>query len=203
MHKIIFFGQPLNTDDNILLSLQTSISMQEEDEFRDVLRQLLKGIITVMERQMNDYLTGDLSIPTEHMLKQAKSAPVHNIMSERILGMTDHQTHRAANATMGFIEGKVKASTNKTLQWLDCKEYSEQDRMILFAVKRAREVRGIRKIREDDMKKVYQHRQKMKHQKREETYRKKVERNIKCMIATAREVDTNNFLMNVACPRVL
>ena len=26
----------------ILLSLQTSISMQEEDEFRDVLRQLLK-----------------------------------------------------------------------------------------------------------------------------------------------------------------
>ena len=94
---------------------------------------------------MNDYLTGDLSIPTEHMLKQAKSAPVHNIMSERILGMTDHQTHRAANATVGFIEGKVKASTNKTLQWLDCKEYSEQDRIILFAVKRAREVQAFEK----------------------------------------------------------
>ena len=33
----------------------------------------------------------------------------------------------------------------------------------------------------------------MKHQKREETYRKKVEMNIKCMIATAREVDKHFF----------
>ena len=86
------------------------------------------------------------------MLKQGKSAPVHNIMSERILGMTDHQTQRAANAKMGFIEGKVKASTNKTLQWLDCKDYGEQDSIVSFALKRAREVRGIRRKREDGMK---------------------------------------------------
>ena len=138
----------MNTGDKIILPLQTSISMQEEDEFRYVLRQLLKAIIAVMERQMTDYLTGDLSIPTEQML--------NIIMSEHIVGMTDYQTHRAANATMGFIESKVKDSTNKTLQWLDCTEYSEQDRMVSFALKRVREVRGIRKRSEDAMKKVYQ-----------------------------------------------
>ena len=87
-----------------------------------------------------------LSTPTKQMLKRAKSAPVHNIMSERILGMTDHQTQRAANATMGFIEGKAKASTNNTLQWLDWKDYGEQDSIVSFALKRARGLVHSRKM---------------------------------------------------------
>ena len=67
--------------------------------------------------------------------------------------MTDHQYHRAPNATMGFIDNKIKAAKNKTLaSLLKTKSKDEQDRLISFSVTRARKIRAIRKMREDQMK---------------------------------------------------
>ena len=190
------FGESLDMNDVILVSLQTP---NQGDEFTDVLKQLLNGVVSVIERQMADYLSGDLSAPTKQMLEQAKSAPLHNIMSERILGMTDHQSHRAANATMGFIEGKVKASTNKTLQWLNSKEAAEQEKLISFVVKRAREVRDIQKKREAEMEKVFLQRQREKQQKREDTFRRKTEKKMQSLIDTSGEID-GNFLKDCCIP---
>ena len=66
----------------------------------------------------------------------------------RILGKVDHQYHRAPNATMGYIGAKVKASQNRTLEWLNKKNVQEQERLIFFVIKRGRDVRRIRKERE-------------------------------------------------------
>ena len=77
--------------------------------------------------------------------KQAVSA-LRNLESGDVLFSVLHAQNHIFGQPLNTDDNIILS-----LQWLDCKEYSEQAR-ILFAVKRAREVRGIRKIREDNMK---------------------------------------------------
>ena len=105
-----------------------------------MLQKLLQGSVSVLERQLQSYLTGELSNPTPEMIEITKAAPLHNIFSDQVLAMTDHRYHRAPNATMGFIDSKVKAAKNKTLAWLKTKSNEEQDRLISFSVTRARKI---------------------------------------------------------------
>ena len=147
----------------------------------------------VLERQLKPYLTGKLSSPTSEMLQLAKSAPVHNIYSEQVLGMSDHQYHRAPNATMGIIDGKVKATKNRTLTWLCSKQPEEQERLVAFAVTRARKMRPIRKKRAEQMEQDLHQRQRDKVQKKEQQYRNKIEKRVKLMISGT-EVDVGQEL---------
>ena len=64
------------------------------------------------------------------MIEITKAAPVHNIASERILGLTDSQYRRAPNATIGFIDLKVKAKQNKT--WNGLRVNPLQNKISLF-----------------------------------------------------------------------
>jgi hypothetical protein len=129
------FGQTLcPADDEVLAKLQTRPDEAEMKDHEIVLEKLLVGSVRVLERQLQSYLSGELSSSTADMLRITKSAPLHNIYSEQVLGMTDHQYHRAPNATMGFIDGKVRAAKNKTLAWLNTKSPEEQDRLISFSV---------------------------------------------------------------------
>ena len=50
--------------------------------------------------------------------------------------MTDAQVRRAPNASLQFIEAKVKVATNDSLTWLEQKD--DQEQLISFAVKHAR-----------------------------------------------------------------
>ena len=54
--------------------------------------------------------------------------------------MVDAQLRRAPNATIGFIDGKVKFKKNETLQWLDSKSESIQKQIVAFSVTEGREV---------------------------------------------------------------
>jgi len=108
----------------------------------------LGGILVVLERQLKPYLVGNLSSATVEMLIQTKSAPIHNMFSEETLGLTDHQFRRAPNASIGFIDGKVKARKNHTLSWLDLKPLEEQQHIISFAVRRATTVHTLGKQRD-------------------------------------------------------
>ena len=178
------FGQRLCYDeDPILTELMQQITDEAQSKvFNDILKQLLEGIVTVLERQLQPYLVGELSAPTDDMIQKTKSAPVHNIVSERVLGMTDHQYHRAPNATMGFIDGKVRSAKNKTLDWLNSKSSEEQERIITFSINRARQVRAIKKQRLDHMNKVYHERQKEKNQEKDKAFRTKVEKKMKSLV---------------------
>ena len=44
----------------------------------------------VIEKQMNDYIDGDLSHLSSPMITQVKSAPVHDMFSEQTLALADH-----------------------------------------------------------------------------------------------------------------
>lgn len=181
------FGRPLNAEDEVLSSLQGAVSETDADQFSAAMDALLQGCVRVLERQLADYITGDLSSPTPQMLHITKSAPVHNIASERILGLTDSQYRRAPNATIGFIDAKVKGKKNKTLPWLKSKPLEEQDRLISYAVCRARKYQVIRKEREAQTTLDYQKRLKEKIQKKDKSFRGKVERKIEDAMANMPE----------------
>ena len=72
------------------------------------------------------------------MLVRSQAAPVHNMLSEQTLGLVDYHLWHAPNANIGFIVGKIKCTKNQTLSWLQSKADEIQERLIMFAIKRAR-----------------------------------------------------------------
>ena len=122
--------------------------------------------IEILERQPGDSIAGVISSPTPKMMEVTKSALVHNITSEHILGLIDCQYRSAPNATIGFIDGKVKAKKNKTLEWLKSKPTEEQNRLIAFTISRARKYRAIMKERESQTISTDQKRPKEKNQEK-------------------------------------
>ena len=100
----------------------------------EILFRLITGIIEVIERQMYDYIEGNLSnIPTP-MASQTLSAPAHNMFAEKILGLADYHFSNAHNVKVGFVDAKVKSKMNKTLPWLCSKPHNEQERIIKFCI---------------------------------------------------------------------
>ena len=181
--KVDIFEQQLKPEeDGVLLSLQGPLDPIHQGEFEDVMKSLLTGATEVLERQLKSYLTGDLSSPTEELIKQTKSAPAHNIFSERVLGHTDQQCRRAPNRTMGFIDGKVRACTNKTLEWLSQKSHQEQDSLISFAVGRAAKLRDIRRNRQALQEAAFQ---KRRNQKFDSEYRKKIQKMVNALVLSS------------------
>ena len=77
------FAQALHpADDKILEYLQRPSDPPKELE--QILSKLLEGSVNVLERQLQPYLTGELSSHTSEMLDLGKSTRAHNIYSERI-----------------------------------------------------------------------------------------------------------------------
>ncbi|KAK6979934.1 Transmembrane protein [Biomphalaria glabrata] len=57
----------------------------------------------VLQRQLSSYLDGSLSNPDAETVVRTSKAPLHNMHSERALGMFDFQYHRVHNATVGDV----------------------------------------------------------------------------------------------------
>ena len=173
---IFIFGSILD-DESVLKHLQeSSFSSAEHETFNEIFALLLQGVIDVINKQMDDYLRGELATLSPSKCCQSKSAPVHNMFSEQTLGLADHQLRRAHNAKIGFIDGKVKATKNKTMSWLSTKSSAEQSKIISFSTKRACKMKIIQHQREETLKRVQDERHKEKHQKIDQRERRKVEK---------------------------
>lgn len=133
------FNNSLTNDDPVLLCLQSG---EADESFKRLTTALAEGFVVVLERQLKPYLSGALSSVTPQLLMKTSSAPLHNMHSERVLGMLDHQLRRSPNVTMGFIDGKVKFIANKTMNWLLGKGPNEQEALIEFAVSQSRHTRN-------------------------------------------------------------
>ena len=91
-----------------------------------------------MDRQLKEFVAREY---TEEDFQRTYSTPSHNIQSERVLGMSDAQSHRAPNARIDFVEAKVKAKTNKTLDWLRSQPSAQQDKLVRFSISKTRSLR--------------------------------------------------------------
>ena len=124
---------------------------------------------------MDRYLRGDLSAPTEEMLAKTEGAPLNNIQSERILGLGDHQLRRAPNATIGYIEGKLKFVSGKTMKWLD-KEHQSQ--ILKFARTEGRKLKQKMAVQSVALQKEIIQRKRVVGQKKIKSERKKEEKKV-------------------------
>ena len=133
--KFDVFGNDLSPDKDEVLAFLLQIGAPT-DHALSLLGSLLKVCAEVIVRQMPRYMPdGDLYKLTEAQKQSAKSAPCHNMMSERALGMYDNFAKRAPNATAAFLNAKVKSKLNKTVDWLEKMDKSEREELIVFAQK--------------------------------------------------------------------
>ena len=152
--KTDIFGSIVD-DESVLNHLQeSSFSSAEHETFNEIFALLLQGVIDVINKQMDDYLRGELATLSPSKCFQSKSAPVHNMFSEQTYGLADHQLRRAHNAKIGSIDRKVKATKNKTMPWLSTKSSAEQINIISFSTKRACKMKIIQHQREETVKRV-------------------------------------------------
>lgn len=141
------FGEQLNGDDPVLEDLRNTVV--STDRLVTAVTCLAAAFISKLESQLKEYLTGALSAPSEDMLAVAASAPVHNMYAERTLGMMDALWRRAPNANLAFIDGKVKAIQNNTLEWLEDFSVDEQTSLIKFAVHHGAKMRALAATRKE------------------------------------------------------
>ena len=87
--------------------------------------------------------------PNETLKSRLKSVPIHNIVAERVLGMTDGQSHCAPNAQLHFISNKVKIANNNTLKWMESKTEAERINVINYAKRHDNTIREVQKMKED------------------------------------------------------
>ena len=160
------FGRPLRSPDLVLSSLRVEPE-QGQNNLLELLRALAKATASKISSQMKAYISGPYAKPTEDMLLASVSAPVHNMWAERTLGILDALKARAPNASLGFLEPKVRAQMNKTLEWVESKDVFEQREMIQFCVGRGRVARKMREERGRKTQDVLFDRQKIKNHKKD------------------------------------
>ena len=192
------FNLPIDEDD-VLLELRSQ-NYQPCPRFFETVSILSLGFVSVLNRQLQDYLVGELATPSAELMALTSSAPVHNVHSERVLGMVDAQFKRAPNASTGFIDSKVKGMVNKTLDWLMSKPIVEQEGLIKFAIGEASKSRIILKGRDNHMKGVKIARQIAVGQKREQGERNKLEKRVRPLL----EIDggLNDVIFDGLCQNV-
>lgn len=185
------FNQQLKEDD-VLLSLR-STTEETSDRFFVVVSLLAKCFLNVLNRQFSDYLDGELADPQPDLMTRTSSAPVHNIFCERVLGMVDAQFKRAPNATMAFVDAKVKCQVNKTMDWLVGKPSSEQESLIRFVIGYARRHTKVLRCRDSLMRQLVICRQTEGAQKRDKTDRNKLEKTIRNCLENGLGLDDDVF----------
>ena len=102
----------------------------EKVSLNEILFRLITGIIEVIERQMYDNIEIQHSTP---MASQTLSAPAHNMLAEKTLGLADYHFRNAHNVKIGFVDAKVKSKINKTLPWLCSNLTMSRKKLLNFA----------------------------------------------------------------------
>ena len=127
----------------------------------------VRSTLEVLEQQLEPYLHGSLDNPSKDMLVRSQAAPVHKMLSEQTLGLVEYHVWHAPHATVGFIDGKIKCTKNQTLSWLPGKADEIQEKLVLFAIKRARLTWQLRKVNDDLRIKIQHSRLQEEHSKQD------------------------------------
>ncbi len=171
------FGESLELT-SVLQSLQES--PVDVEELNEIVCALAKGFREVLERQLEPYLHGRLSNPTNEVMEQTKSAPKHNIHSERTLAMADSQCRRAPNAKIDFISSKVRFRMNHAIDWLEKQE--DASSVLKFAINKGRQSINKRKAHDEEVESEKIKRMKVKFQKKDSKVRRQIQRKAKEMM---------------------
>ena len=168
------FGQPLKRD-ALLLWLQDTLPTEE---LYQCLRMMLLNIKEVSGRQLHRYTSGELSNVTQEMLQASRASTPHNVWAERALGALNSYWDRAKQASVGFLETRVKISTNKLKIYLDSLDKDSFEGLIKFAVKAGAKLYRERVEAKKDLKRAAARKMRATAQKRDEKKRRDMEKEL-------------------------
>ena len=188
------FGGDLDVTDPTLAAARAYAG--DEETFKRVTSNVAERFVAVIRRQLARFLEGEDSEPSEHDIEQARSVPHHNMQAERIMALTDAEARRAPNATVDYIEAKVKAKANRTLQWLQHLPPNEQRRAIGFAVGHTRRQSKVKAERRQKMVDEITKRMTETSRKRDLQERRKMEKEVR-QLEASKEV-TKDVVANLS-----
>ena len=181
------FGDELKRDD-LRLSLQGTTL---DGSFRETLQLAVDVIDRVSSRQLQRYITGDLSEVTQEMLDKTSSSTPHNVWAERCLGAYDAYHNRLKQAKTKHLEVKCQLATNKTLDWLQSQPDAQQEEIIKFAIKAAGPMRKSEKERQQWLRNEEEKRLVLASQARDLKSRRELEKKI---VEVFKKGDVNGLL---------
>ena len=167
------FERTLPTYDAMLNYLREA---ESDSALMECLNAILPAFLKVCETQLAPYITGEFSDVSQEVLDATRAADPHNIYAERTLGMLDAMYRHKKQATVEFLASIVIATTNSTLEWLDGKPASEQQKLVNYAVRRGGILAKENRTRRAALRKEKEHRQILLGQARDEKSRKQMQK---------------------------
>ena len=127
------FGDEIRADD-VFASLRADPPSPSTDV---IISTVSTAMLRCLRKQLSAYIDGALSNPTPSLMEKTENAPLNNIAAERVLGMFDSLSRKAPNASVGFIDCKVRASMNRTIEYLSSQTPTVQSQLIAFSIRQA------------------------------------------------------------------
>ena len=168
-----FFGDLL-VSGSTLSALRQGAS-KDINAFSNMMKVSVKAVIGVIERQYSTYFTWDLN---QKLREETKSARSHNIDAEEIMGMFSAAQKRAPNATLCFLSCRMRSKKNRTVAYLDSLDDARREIVLRKAVSFGRKQRNTRKQRQKDLRVEMIKRQDDKRQKKNQSERKNLEKQL-------------------------
>ena len=144
--------------------------------FAQMMQACLMTIVGVLERQYKKYFDLDISLCTNKLREEIKSARSHNIDAEEIMGMFSAAQQKSPNATVCYLGSKMRAQKNKTVDYLDNFPEERQQHIVKVAIPLARKTRQRRRKQQKEIRIELSKRLVKKRQQKETTERKKPEK---------------------------
>lgn len=109
-----FFDEPLDFTDTTLEALKTP--SKDSELFKKMLQSCVTAAVNVLELQYKKEFQNNV---TDKLLEETKSARTHNIDAEELMRMYSSLKKKSSNATICFLSCKMRAKTNRTVEYLD------------------------------------------------------------------------------------
>lgn len=171
-----FFGRTLSADDITLEKLVVFRGSDCEEEFKDNVKACLAAVIAVLERQYKRYFDMEL---TPALGEETASARLHNIDAEGIIGMYGTEKEKSKNARIDFLRAKMRAKKNRVVPYLDSLSKPTRERIVNWAVRRARVKRKDSRRKQVEIRMELMKRATSKNQKKAEKERKELEKKLR------------------------
>ena len=71
---------------------------------------------------------------TNELREETRSARLHNIDSEELMGMFSAGKERAKNVNMDFLTSRMRARKNQVVQWLDAMTPEKHERVVMWSI---------------------------------------------------------------------
>lgn len=111
---------------------------------QEILQAIFTAFSVLLQRMVKDHLPGGAyDQPHDEMLRETKSVPKTNVVSERDFAQLDRLLREKPNASTLSLEGMIMFSNNKTGDWLRSKPEEERQKLLKTARSKAPEFRQL------------------------------------------------------------